>query len=198
MPVFQGTMRLENDPDARLQSLLTLDEDRLILAASGQELGAWSVEDLSFTREGDDIRIEVEDQAVVFTTNYADRLTEAVGLAAPKQKARRSKRDRKKGEAPAPKPEKVKREPRFNLSDVPFKTRIVVGGGLVLLLTFVFLPTLLMTLLALVGTVGVLLGITAIMEPTVAARLPTQWPPQRVLIAGLTLMVVGLVVGIIR
>ena len=214
MPVFQGTMRLEEDPDATLQSLLTLDEDRLSLAASGQELGEWNVAELTISQDGNDVRIEVDDQAVVFTTNYADRLTEAVTASYPtQQEGRRGRRGRKKVKAQKARPEngqtesvpaskakaaKQPREPRFRFSDFSLETRVVAGVALVALLMFVFLPTLLMTVMALVGTVGILLAITAIMEPTVAARLPTDWPPQRILIAGLTLMVIGLMVGIIR
>ncbi len=190
MPVFEGDMKLESDPGSSMASVLTVDDNRLSLTVSGQPLGEWELDVLAFSRQNGAMRIEVDDEAVFFSTAHMDRLEEAVGLSEP-DAAETTKRTRRSRGRHGSKPER--RRPK--LSDVPLKFRL---GGLAVLVLFgmaLVVPSLLVMLLGIVGSVGLLLALTALMEPTVAARLPAGVTPQRLVYVGLGLMLAALAVA---
>ncbi len=77
MPAFPGTVRVAGTLSAA-DGAVIVNEDRLSLQAGEDNLGNWSLDTLDVAVKGQAITIAIDNEVVVFVTDNADELVEAV------------------------------------------------------------------------------------------------------------------------
>ncbi|MDR9450246.1 MAG: hypothetical protein RI637_03410 [Acidimicrobiia bacterium] len=109
MAEFKGTIRLE-DGDS-LETSLTVDRGRLLVAAGDHEIGNWPVKGLSMERRNGDFRFHVEGEELLIAVADPVGFFVTLGIDEDDSKARRTKKP--KGE------KRLRRKPRSQPEPVP-------------------------------------------------------------------------------
>ena len=111
MAEFKGTIRLE-DGDS-LETSLTVDRGRLLVAAGEHEIGNWPVKGLAMERRNGDFRFHVEGEELLIAVADPVGFFLTLGIDEENSKTRRSK-----------KPKGVKARPtdvRYSVTYQPYK-----------------------------------------------------------------------------
>jgi hypothetical protein len=77
------------------------------------------------------------------------------------------------------------------------RQQIAVGAGVLLVALAVFLPTVVAIALVVVGGVGILAAVAGMVEPLIAAKLPSRWQPTRLLVVSTLVLMGGVLVAAI-
>ena len=205
---FQGKMRLSANPFDVVGADIEVTEGSLALIVSDHEIGEWRLDEVGIDLEVDGFHMRVDGEEFVFTTAEADEFARALGISkrppTPSTKSGRSARSVKTRSTPAPTPARIAKPARaavrpklmapllgkLNISSPQGKITLAVGC-LVVTLAIVARPVL-AGLLLFIGMAGVLLIGATTVDPLLATRLPEGWPPSRLVIVALTVIVAGL------
>ncbi len=194
-------MRLTANPFDVVGADIEVTEGSLALIVSDHEIGEWPLDEVAIDSEVDGFHMRVDGEEFVFTTTEAAAFALAVGIskppAAPPKKSARSARAVKAPPPPAPRPARAGRTRRIrshlgkvNIANPQGKIALV-AAILVVALAIVARPVL-AGLLLFIGMAGVLLIGAATVDPLLATRLPEGWPPSRLVVVALTVIVSGL------
>ena len=112
--IFNGTIHLPDDA-TRLTAALTVEGDTLRIESEGQEIGRWSIADLTTTHRPDGIVIQVDGESIIVNPDDKHAFTDALeNMAATAPKRRTLRLRRKKTDVdgpPKPQPEPAKPAP---------------------------------------------------------------------------------------
>jgi len=190
----------------------------LSLIVSDQPVAAWPLEQVEIEVETDGFHFLVDGEEFIFVTREASELAEAVGLFAREGQGRtktlkRTQPTRQKArpiEERATRPVAAKEPktlstrpplkralPSFSLPSVDLKSRqtqlgigaVVVAGVLGILAR----PLLAFAMMGF-GSVGLLFGTGALVDPIMATRLPSELSPGRTILISVVLLLTGMVV----
>lgn len=194
-------MRLTANPFDLVGADIEVTEGSLALIVSDHEIGEWPLDEVAIDAEVDGFHMRVDGEEFVFTTTEAAAFALAVGIskppAAPPKKSARSARAVKAPPTPATRPARARRTRRIrsllgkvNIANPQGKIALA-AAILVVALAIVARPVL-AGLLLFIGMAGVLLIGAATVDPLLATRLPEGWPPSRLVVVALTVIVSGL------
>lgn len=194
-------MRLTANPFDLVGADIEVTEGSLALIVSDHEIGEWPLDEVAIDAEVDGFHMRVDGEEFVFTTTEAAAFALAVGIskppAAPPKKSARSARAVKAPPTPATIPARARRTRRIrsllgkvNIANPQGKIALA-AAILVVALAIVARPVL-AGLLLFIGMAGVLLIGAATVDPLLATRLPEGWPPSRLVVVALTVIVSGL------
>ena len=215
MPVYNGTIQLEGDPNV-LPAVITVDDGRIVISSRQQPIGQWTLSSAGFRRARDGIVMSVEDGVLLMVVENNDSLARAVGL---REQNRATERRIQAAEptpgTDEPKPAKESRsaeeiakeiasdidpyvsDVRAGLSQIRLDRNQWIGVGVALVLAFVF-PTVSVLLLSIVGALTVLAGGIGLLEPEFESKFPEQFSPMRVLMIGVAAFLLAAIVLVVR
>lgn len=203
MAEFQGTLRVVGHYGSDLDASLKVDDNRLVVVAGSQAIGDWPLEELSVVRERDGFHLKVEDGELVLALVDEDGFEQAITPKSPKRRRRREPKAPPLGRAPAPaKPArapKPKREPwlKPHLAKLPPWTKWAALGLIPLAVLSFFFHTVVVIVLLLAGGLLLLAGTFTMVDLETASYLPHSITPTALLMGGLSLVLLGFVVGIL-
>lgn len=215
MPLYNGTIQLEGDPNV-LPAVITVDDGKILISSRSKPIGQWTLSGAGFRRTPEGIVMAVDEGKLLLNADNMDSLARAVGLRDA------NKATERRAQFTQPAPWEVKDEPKREsksaeekakeiASDLdPYVTEvreglslikldrnqwIGVGVGAVLALIF---PSISVFLLSIVGAIAVLAGGIGMLEPSIEARFPEQLSPVRVIAIGVAAFVLALIVLVVR
>ena len=83
MPVFAGSLRLAADPESRVRAEIEVDEERLVVRAGGDELGNWSLANVTFNAVAGGFRMNADGEDLILTTGDNRSFADIVGVEPP-------------------------------------------------------------------------------------------------------------------
>jgi hypothetical protein len=215
MPVYNGTIQLEGDPNV-LPAVITVDDGRIVISSRSQPIGDWTLSSAGFNRTAEGITLSVEEGKLLMVVENNDSLARAVGLREQnKATERRSQFTQPAPWEQADEPTKESRsaeeiakdiasdlnpyvsEVREGLSRIKLDRNQWIGVGVAAVLALIF-PSVSVFILSIVGALAVLAGGIGLLEPTFEARFPEQLSPVRVLAIGVAAFLLAAIVLIIR
>jgi len=221
MPEYQGSIRVGDGSGENLATQLTVDDERLIVAAGDHEIGNWAIEELSAERRNGTFHIGVEGEELVLTVADPVGFMQALGIedrpvkaGKPKKKKKekkvrkaRSRKDESPRAEPPPDPvpipagtaaaspfeDQPPAEPSW-WSRVPLRAKQAGAGVLVLVILGVFLPDILALLLLLAGMVTLFLGIAARSDGGTTILPPAFFGTTAAAVLGIALVLVAVLI----
>jgi len=195
MPAFQGSLKLIGDTST-LRATVDIDSGRVVVTANGHELGAWELADLGVQQAPDGFHIWVEDEELLFVTGHPEELADNLGIwSSGESSIQEWEPD------PAPTAPRARRRPlpgrRRRLLDVPPRHKRLAAVAIGLLLLGIFARSVLVLGLVVAATAVTVVGVIALADPILQARLPGRWPPLYWLIAGLAVLVAALTLDLV-
>ena len=225
MSTFIGQFRMEGDTES-LPATVSVSDGMIKLTSRSHVIGEWPVSYLGIRESDRAVVLDVEGERVVLDLRDQSGFLTAAGLKQPRPNAERT--DRKAGprsrssstpsrtattsrETPA-RPRTSLRarldqlidEVRPDLSEVRSKVRSLRGGpalwiGLaVFAAAVIFVPTLVVVVLTIIGTAVTLVATFAYLDDSLRVRFPNRFPPVVVLAAGLAVLTLAVLVAVIR
>ncbi len=215
MPVYNGTIQLEGDPNV-LPAVITVDDGRIVISSRSKPIGDWALTSAGFRRTSDGVTLSVEEGRLLMVVDNNDSLARAVGLREENKATER----RAQFTQPAPwerkdEPKKESRsadeiakeiasdldpyvsEVREGISQIKLDRNQWIGVGVALVLAVIF-PSISVFLFSIVGAAAVLAGGIGLLEPSFEAKFPEQLSPVRVLAIGVAAFVLAAIVLVIR
>lgn len=215
MPVYNGTIQLEGDPNV-LPAVITVDDGRIVISSRQQPIGDWTLSSAGFRRNPQGIVMSVDDGKLLMAVEDNESLARAVGL----REQNRATERRSQFTQPSPgsqrdEPEKESRsaeeiareiasdldpyvsDVREGLSQIRLDRNQWIGVGVAVVLAIIF-PSVSVFTLSIVGALAVLAGGIGLLEPEFEARFPEQLSPVRVLAIGAASFLLAAIVLVIR
>lgn len=215
MPVYNGTIQLEGDPNV-LPAVITVDDGRIVISSRNQPIGNWTLKGAGFRRTAEGVVLTVDEGKLLIRAENPDSFARSVGL---RDENRASER-RSQFSQPAPweQTDEAKKESRSaeevakgiasdlnpyvsevkeGLSQIKLDRNQWIGVGVAAILALVF-PSVSVFILSIVGAVAVLAGGIGLLEPSFESRFPEQLSPVRVLAIGMAAFLLAAIVLIIR
>ncbi len=189
MPAFQGSLKLIGAESQTLRAVVDVERERLVVTASGVEIGNWDLPELSVSHAADGFHISVDDEELVFQTTASAELATTLGVDPEPTEIAWEPPEARRARAGG-----AFRRVRNALARVPTKIRIAFAILLVLAVTAFFALNVLLIAAIVAGAGVALVGGIALADPLLRAKLPSRWPPLYWLIAGLVFMIAALVV----
>ena len=215
MPVYNGTIQLDGDPNV-LPAVITVDDGRIVISSRNQPIGNWTLAGAGFRRAADGIVLTVDEGKLVIRPENPESFARAVGLRdenkaterraqfsrpAPWEQAAEPKRESRSAEEVAKEIASdlnpYVSEVKDGLSQIKLDRNQWIGVGVAAILALVF-PSVSVFILSIVGAVAVLAGGIGLLEPSIEARFPEQLSPVRVLAIGMAAFLLAAIVLIIR
>jgi hypothetical protein len=184
------------------------------LIVSDQAVAAWPLERVDIEVETDGFHFVVDGEEFIFVTRDASAFAAAVGLldrdSSPAGRTKTLKRSEsrtqadvrtssaraKKARVSKPRPEWIKRF-RWELRNIDFSSRTTQLGVAVLVLAVllgIFARPLLAFALMGTGSLGLLIGTGAMLDPIIATRLPTDLTAGQSVLISVVLLLAGMLV----
>jgi hypothetical protein len=215
MPVYNGTIQLEGDPNV-LPAVITVDGGRIVISSRSQPIGDWSLPSAGFRRVPQGVVLAVDEGKLLMVVDDSDSLARAVGLREDNKATER----RAQFTQPAPwerkdEPKKESRsadelakeiasdldpyisEVKEGLAQIKLDRNQWIGVGVAGVLALIF-PSVSVFLLSIVGAAAVLAGGIGLLEPSFESKFPEQLSPVRVLVIGVAAFVLAAIVLVIR
>ncbi len=215
MPVYNGTIQLEGDPNV-LPAVITVDDSRIVISSRSQPIGDWTLSSAGFRRTPEGVVLSVDEGKLLMIVENNDSLARAVGLreqnraterrtqfaqpAAWEQKDEPQKESRSAEEVTkeiASDLDPYVTDVREGLSQIELTRNQWIGVGVAVVLALIF-PSVSIFLLSIVGAAAVLAGGIGLLEPTFENKFPEQLSPVRVLAIGMAAFLLATIVLIIR
>ena len=215
MPLYNGTIQLEGDPNV-LPAVITVDDGSIVISSRSKPIGEWTLSGTGFRRTPEGIVMSVDEGKLLLNSDNMDSLARAVGLRD------MNKATERRAQFTQPAPWEVKDEPKREsrsaeemakelasdldpyvaevkegLSLIKLDRNQWIGVGVTAVLAIVF-PSVSVFLLSIVGAVAVLAGGIGMLEPSIEARFPEQLSPVRVIAIGVAAFLLALIVLVIR
>jgi hypothetical protein len=226
MSVFTGEFRMEGDTDS-LPATVSVTEGMIKLTSRAHLIGEWPVSYLGIRESDRAVVLDVEGERVVLDLRDRPGFIAATGLKLPeareeqggKRTALLGRREKPETERPesnkhvepsTPRPSLRRRfdaavdEIKPDMSEIRNRIRALRGGPAVwtavavFLLAVIFVPTVVVVLLTIVGTAATLIATFAYLDDSLRVRFPNRYPPVVVLAAGLGVLTLAVLVAIIR
>ena len=215
MPVYNGTIQLEGDPNV-LPAVITVDDGRIVISSRSQPIGDWTLSSAGFRRSPEGVVLSVDEGKLHMIVDDNDSLARAVGLREENKATER----RAQFTQPAPwerenEPKKESRsadeiakeiaedldpyvsEVKEGLSQIKLDRNQWIGVGVALVLAVIF-PSISVFILSIVGAAAVLAGGIGLLEPSFETKFPEQLSPVRVLAIGMAAFLLAAIVLVIR
>jgi hypothetical protein len=215
MPVYNGTIQLEGDPNV-LPAVITVDDGRIVISSRSQPIGDWTLSSAGFRRSPEGVILSVDEGRLHMIVDDNDSLARAVGLRDENKATER----RAQFTQPAPwerenEPKKESRsadeiakeiaadldpyvsEVKEGLSQIKLDRNQWIGVGVALVLAVIF-PSISVFILSIVGAAAVLAGGIGLLEPSFETKFPEQLSPVRVLAIGMAAFLLAAIVLVIR
>lgn len=215
MPVYNGTIQLEGDPNV-LPAVITVDDGRIVISSRSQPIGDWTLSSAGFRRLPEGVVLSVDEGKLLMVVENNDSLARAVGLREENKATER----RAQFTQPAPwerkdEPKKESRsadeiakeiasdldpyvsEVKEGLAQIKLDRNQWIGVGVALVLALIF-PSVSVFLLSILGAAAVLAGGIGLLEPSFEAKFPEQLSPVRVLAIGVAAFLLAAIVLVIR
>lgn len=211
MRSFQGKLRLADRPAESMGAGIEVAAGSLSLIVSDQAIAAWPLERVEIEVETDGFHFVVDGEEFIFVTKDASELAEAVGLFEREQQAQTKTLKRPEPRTSKPKPVRKPRErvakpartrprwsfPMLGLPALDFKSRQtqvgVAAGVAAAVLGVVARPLLAFAMMG-AGSLGLLFGTGALVDPIMATRLPAELSAGRAILISVVLLLVGMLV----
>lgn len=215
MPVYNGTIQLEGDPNV-LPAVITVDDGRIVISSRSQPIGDWTLSSAGFRRVPEGVVLSVDEGKLLMVVENNDSLARAVGLR--EQNKATERRAQFTQPAPWERKDEPKKEPRSadevakeiasdldpyvseikeGISQINLDRNQWIGVGVALVLALIF-PSVSVFILSIVGAAAVLAGGIGLLEPAFEARFPEQLSPVRVLAIGVAAFLLAAIVLVIR
>lgn len=195
------------DPLDVVKADIEIIEDSLALIVSDFEIGEWPLDQVGVEVAVDGFLLTVDGEEFVFTTPEGAAFAQAVGVKsgrvkAPKRSPRSSRKAHSKSGGLRTKVAAVvtdtSRRPAWVnaiAEEIDFSNRYTkltaAAVGLFIVLAL-FARGVLATMLLSSGMIVLVIAGAAIVDPLLAARFPTAWPPIRLVRTGLVALAVGM------
>lgn len=219
MRAFQGSMLVQGD-SSPLPATVRVGDGRLSIMSRSILIGDWRLEDLTIRDHPGRVVLGVEGEELILDLPEQLAFVQLTGATrpwAPETNGnghRKIKLHRKTAETP-PTPaskEKTTKVVTHGLGDrlrstwaelqerVPdrFRNRATAAGGIVLLLLLVFAPDVLAAIVSGIGFLAALAGGIGMYDHQLSARFPNGLRPERVLVLGAALVVIGVIISLVR
>ena len=195
MPVYNGTIQLEGDPNV-LPAVITVDDGRIVISSRSQPIGDWMLSSAGFRRVPEGVVLSVDEGKLLMIVDNNDSLARAVGL---REQNKATERRASQFTQPAPweredEPKKESRsadeiakeiasdldpyvsEVREGISQIRLDRNQWIGVGVAVVLALIF-PSVSVFILSIVGAAAVLAGGIGLLEPEFEAKFPEQFSP---------------------
>lgn len=215
MPVYNGTIQLEGDPNV-LPAVITVDDGKIVISSRSQPIGDWTLSSAGFRRTAEGVAMSVEEGKLLMVVENLDSLARAVGL----REQNRATERRAQFTQPAPweKPSEPKKESRSaeevakeiasdidpyvsdvreGISQIKLDRNQWIAVGVAVILAVIF-ANVAVFVLSIVGAAAVLAGGIGLLEPSFESRFPEQLSPVRVLAIGVAAFVFAAILLLIR
>lgn len=215
MPVYNGTIQLEGDPNV-LPAVITVDDGRIVISSRSQPIGDWTLSSAGFRRSPEGVVLSVDEGKLHMIVDDNDSLARAVGLR------EENKATERRGQFTQPAPWERENEPKKEsrsadeiakeiaedldpyvsevkegLSQIKLDRNQWIGVGVALVLAVIF-PSISVFILSIVGAAAVLAGGIGLLEPSFETKFPEQLSPVRVLAIGMAAFLLAAIVLVIR
>ena len=224
MRSFQGKLTMADRPSETMGAGIEVAAGSLSLIISDQPVAAWPLDRVDIEVETDGFHFIVDGEEFIFVTREASELAEAVGLfererqqnggrtktlKRPEAKAVREKsvkqtavkRAKAKPTSRASRPTRVRpARPSWDLPQIDLKSRTTQLGIAALVLCAllaVFARPLLAFALMGGGSLGLLLGTGALIDPIVATRLPSDLTAGKSILISVVMLLTGMLVLVV-
>jgi len=209
--VFFGDMQHTDHPTT-MPAVVTVDKGSIKLASGKTQLGEWKLYQVVIQeRDAETIMFRADEEELILKLKEHDSfLAETEAYRRNEKRAQRQMTHeafRKEPEGPSLSDEireDVSREVNSVVEEVKDLLRMVKVGpplwiGLAVFVALVvFLPSVIIGLVFLVGTLALVVGALAHADSNIALRIPGDFTPTRMVALGVILLAVGVVLVIIR
>ncbi|HEY5651205.1 MAG TPA: hypothetical protein VIW46_07135 [Acidimicrobiia bacterium] len=215
MPVYNGTIQLEGDPNV-LPAVITVDDGRIVVSSRNRPIGNWTLASAGFRRAREGVVLSVNEGVLLIKAENPESFARAVGLRDEnKATERRTQFSQPAAWEQDDEPQKESRsaeevareiaadlnpyvsEVREGLSQIKLDRNQWIGVGVGVVLAIVF-PSVSVFILSIVGAVAVLAGGIGLLEPSFESRFPEHLSPVRVLAIGMAAFLLAAIVLIVR
>lgn len=152
--LFESSLRLPGDA-SELRATITLEDDRIRMAAGQHEIGEWTLDDVAISRRHDGFHLQIEEEELIVTINDSDSFAQAVGIFD----------DARSGRAPSgpmPRARTKQRRPRgpnpivSRIKVLPLWAKIAIPAALAVAIMAALVPGILAVIFIIAGMVVLL------------------------------------------
>lgn len=200
MRSFQGKLRLADRPTESMGVGIEVGDDSISLFIGDRTVAEWPIDRVDIEVETDGFHFVVDDDEFIFVTREASEFAEAVGLLEHEVASGQTKTLRRSA-AKATQPRNLqskriatKKPRRVNIEFGSRTTQLGIAVLVLAALLGVFARPFLALSLMLAGSIGLLVGTGAMLDPIVATKLPDGLTAGQSVLISVVLLLTGMLV----